>query len=168
MSDVSTLTHTNLEGGVQMVDVGKKPDSIRTAVAVGRVILGEEAFRLVKDNKIRKGDVLPAAQIAGILGAKQTSKLIPLCHDVQLKGIDVELLLNEEMFAVEIRAFTKTFGPTGVEMEALTAVSIAGLTIYDMCKSVTKAIRVTDIHLVAKMGGQGGDYRKSSTAKAKE
>lgn len=161
MDDTPTLTHTNPQGGVHMVDVGGKPETVRTAVAGGRVLLGEQAFRLVQENKIRKGDVLSIAQIAGILGAKQTSKLIPLCHDVLLKGVDVELLLDESNFAVEIRAFTKTVGSTGVEMEALTAVSIAGLTIYDMCKSVTKEIRVSDIHLLAKMGGQSGDYRRT-------
>ncbi|MFQ5570740.1 MAG: cyclic pyranopterin monophosphate synthase MoaC, partial [Rhodothermales bacterium] len=158
--DVPTLTHVNPRGGVQMVDVSEKVDSVRTAVAVGRVLLGEEAFRLVVENKIRKGDVLTIAQIAGIMGAKQTSKLIPLCHDVYVKGIDVEFTLSEEDHAVEIRAYTKTIGPTGVEMESLTAVSVAALTIYDMCKSVSKEICITDVHLLAKTGGQSGDYRK--------
>ncbi len=143
-----------------MVDVSEKADSVRTAVAAGRVLLGEEAFRLVQENKIRKGDVLGAAQIAGIMGAKQTSKLIPLCHDVYVKGVEVEFTLNEADYAVEIQAYAKTVGPTGVEMESLTAVSIAALTIYDMCKSVSKAIRITDVHLLAKTGGQSGDYRK--------
>jgi len=161
MDDIPTLTHTNPQGGVHMVDVGNKPETVRTAVAFGQVLLGEQAFSLVQENKIRKGDVLSLAEIAGIMGAKQTSRLIPLCHDVLLKGVDVELTLNESQFAVEIRAFTKTVGSTGVEMEALTAVSIAGLTIYDMCKSITKDIRITDISLLAKMGGQGGDYRRT-------
>ncbi len=143
-----------------MVDVSRKADTTRTAVATGRVVLGEKAFRLVAEHKIRKGDVLGTAQIAGILGAKQTSKLIPLCHDVYVKGVDLEFSLNEDDHAVEIRSYTKTVGPTGVEMEALTAVSIAALTIYDMCKSVSKAIQITDVHLVAKTGGQSGDYRK--------
>lgn len=146
-----------------MVDVSEKVDSVRTAVAVGRVLLGEEAFRLVVENKIRKGDVLTIAQIAGIMGAKQTSKLIPLCHDVYVKGIDVEFTLSEEDHAVEIRAYTKTIGPTGVEMESLTAVSVAALTIYDMCKSVSKEICITDVHLLAKTGGQSGDYRKGKS-----
>ncbi len=162
MSDVPALTHVDPQGGVQMVDVADKRSTVRTAVAVGRVILGEEAFRLVAENKIRKGDVLTLAQIAGIMGAKQTSKLIPLCHDVLLRGVDVELTLNETALAVDVRAYTKSVGPTGVEMEALTAVSVAALTIYDMCKSVSKAILITDIHLLAKTGGQSGDYRKGS------
>ncbi len=162
MSDVPALTHVDPQGGVQMVDVADKRSTVRTAVAVGRVILGEEAFRLVRENKIRKGDVLTLAQIAGIMGAKQTSKLIPLCHDVLLRGVDVELSLNETALAVDVRAYTKSVGPTGVEMEALTAVSVAALTIYDMCKSVSKAILITDIHLLAKTGGQSGNYRKGS------
>ena len=160
MTDVSTLTHVNPQGGVQMVDVAEKGNTVRTAVAAGRVVLGEEAYRLVEQNNIRKGDVLSIAQVAGILGAKQTSKLIPLCHDVLLRGVDVELTLSEADFAVEVRAYTKSIGPTGVEMEALTAVSVASLTIYDMCKSISKGIQITDIHLLAKTGGQSGDYRK--------
>jgi molybdenum cofactor biosynthesis protein MoaC len=143
-----------------MVDVSEKSDSVRTAVATGKVLLGDEAFRRVQDNDIQKGDVLTTAQIAGILGAKQTSQLIPLCHDVQIDGVDVEFTFDEEEHAIEIRAYTKSIGVTGVEMEALTAVSITALTIYDMCKSVSKGIRVTDIHLLAKTGGQSGNYRK--------
>lgn len=143
-----------------MVDIAEKPSSVRTAVAGGRVLVGEDVYRLVEENKIRKGDVLSIAQIAGIMGAKQTSKLIPLCHDVALKGVDIEITLQEEVFAIEIKAFVKTVGHTGVEMEALTGVSVAALTIYDMCKSVSKEIRITDIHLLAKTGGLSGDYRK--------
>ncbi|MEZ4702087.1 MAG: cyclic pyranopterin monophosphate synthase MoaC [Rhodothermales bacterium] len=160
MTDAPSLTHVDPQGGVRMVDVAEKSITARTAVAAGKVVLGEEAFRLVAENKIRKGDVLTVAQIAGILGAKQTSKLIPLCHDVSLKGVDVVLTLKEEDFSVDIRALAKTIGPTGVEMEALTAVSVTALTVYDMCKSVSKGIRITDIHLLAKTGGQSGDYRK--------
>ncbi len=143
-----------------MVDVAEKDTSVRTAVAGGRVLVGEDLYRLIEENKIRKGNVLTIAQIAGIMGAKQTSKLIPLCHDVALKGVDLELTLQEDVFGVEIKAFVKTVGRTGVEMEALTGVSVAALTVYDMCKSVSKEIRITDIHLLAKTGGQSGDYRK--------
>lgn len=143
-----------------MVDISEKQTSVRTAVASGRVLLGEEAYALVRENRIRKGDVLVTAQIAGIMGAKQTSKLIPLCHDVYVKGVDIELTLNDEDNAVEIRAYAKTVGNTGVEMEALTAVSVTALTVYDMCKSVSKEITITDIHLLAKTGGVSGDYRK--------
>ena len=163
MTDLPTLTHVDAQGRAHMVDVSVKGDTVRTAVAAGRVRLGAEAFRLVADNKIRKGDVLTVAQISGILGAKQTSKLIPLCHDVQVKGVDVDLELNDDLQAVDIRAYVKTVGPTGVEMEALTAVSVTALTVYDMCKSVSKDIAITDIRLLAKTGGQSGDYRRGES-----
>ena len=161
MDEGSFLTHVAPEGGVKMVDVSGKPSTIRTAVAAGNVLVGEKAFNLIAENAIAKGDVLSIAQIAGIIGAKHTSKLIPLCHDVSLKGVDVELSLNDALFSVDIRAFAKSVGPTGVEMEALTAVSIAALTVYDMCKSVSKQIEITNIHLRAKTGGQSGDYLRS-------
>ncbi len=161
MDDASTLTHVGPQGGVRMADISQKPHSVRTAVAAGTVRLGDEAFRRVQERAISKGDVLTVAQIAGILGAKQTSKLIPLCHDVQIKGVDVELTLSEAATAVDVRAFAKTMGATGVEMEALTAVSVAALTVYDMCKSVSKEIEITGIRLLAKTGGQSGDYRRS-------
>lgn len=144
-----------------MVDVSDKPSSVRTAVATGTVRVGSEAFNLVKEGEVRKGDVLSIAQVAGIIGAKQTSKLIPLCHDVSLKGIDVDLSLNDVETSIEIRAYAKSVGATGVEMEALTAVSVAALTVYDMLKSVSKNIEITGIHLLAKTGGQSGDYLKS-------
>jgi len=160
---MSGFTHVDPEGGVKMVDVSAKSDTVRTAVAVGKVILGRDAFSQVKENTVRKGDVLSISQIAGIMGAKETSRLIPLCHQVQVQGVDVQLTLMESEFAVEVRAFAKSVGPTGVEMEALTAVSVASLTIYDMCKSITKDIRIDNIHLLAKTGGASGDYRKSST-----
>lgn len=156
----TTLSHVKSEGGVRMVDVSEKSDSVRTAVAMGKVMLGEEAFRRVQEKDIQKGDVLTTAQVAGIMGAKQTSQLIPLCHDVQIDGVDVEFTFDEEENAIEIRAYAKSIGVTGVEMEALTAVSITALTVYDMCKSVSKGIRITDIHLLAKTGGQSGNYRK--------
>ncbi len=160
MSD-SPLTSYDPQGGVRLQDVGDQPSTSRTAVASGRVRVGGEAFGLIQSGSVRKGDVLTVAQIAGILGAKQTSRLLPLCHDVQIKGVDVELTLNADEDAVDIRAYVKTMGPTGVEMEALTAVTVAALTVYDMCKSVSKRIEITDIHLLAKTGGQSGDYLRS-------
>ena len=163
MTDSPTLTHLNPAGGVKMVDVGDKPDTVRTAVASGRVLLGKEVFDAVQEKNIRKGDVLSVAQIAGIMGAKQTSRLLPLCHDLHLKGVDVELNLEPADDSLEIRAYAKSVGQTGVEMEALTAVSIAALTVYDMCKSLSKNLRITDIHLIAKTGGMSGDYRKGET-----
>lgn len=157
------LTPPAASGRARMIDVADKPDTVRTAVAAGRVLLGAEAFQQVQENTVRKGDVLSVAQIAGLQGAKQTSKLIPLCHDVLLQGVDVDFTLDEAEHAVEIRAFAKSTGPTGVEMEALTAVSIAALTIYDMCKSISKEITISDTHLLAKTGGQSGDYRRDVT-----
>jgi molybdenum cofactor biosynthesis protein MoaC len=157
---MSSFSHLKSEGGVTMVDVSEKSATVRTAVAAGRVRLGKEAFERVRDEKIRKGDVLTISQIAGIMGAKATADLIPLCHHVRLEGVDVELTLDEDHHAVEIRAFTKSVGPTGVEMEALTGVSIASLTVYDMCKAISKDIVIDDIRLLAKTGGQSGDYRR--------
>ena len=143
-----------------MVDVSGKSETVRTAVATGRVLLGPEAFARVQENTVRKGDVLGIAQIAGIMGSKETSRLIPLCHQVNLQGVDVEFTMEEATHALHVRAYAKTTGPTGVEMEALTAVSVACLTIYDMCKSISKDMVIDGIHLVAKTGGQSGDYRK--------
>ncbi|MDA0683409.1 MAG: cyclic pyranopterin monophosphate synthase MoaC [Bacteroidetes bacterium] len=157
---MAEFTHVQPDGGVKMVDVSGKSDTIRTAVAVGRVILGKEAFLQVQKNSVRKGDVLSIAQIAGIMGAKETPRLIPLCHQVQVQGVNVELTLIEADYALDIRSFAKSVGPTGVEMEALTAVSIAALTVYDMCKSITKDLRIEGIHLLAKTGGASGDYMK--------
>ncbi len=156
--ETPTLTHVDEHGRAQMVDVSLKPATTRTAVAAGRVVLGEEAFNLVKENRIQKGDVLTVANIAGVMGAKRTSLLVPLCHDVVLQNVEVNFELNDEISAIEVKAIAKTQGPTGVEMEALTAVSIAALTIYDMCKSVSRDISVTDVRLLAKSGGQSGDY----------
>jgi len=144
-----------------MSDVSEQSDSARTAVAFGRVHLGDEAFQRVRDQDVSKGDVLTTAQIAGIMGAKQTDKLIPLCHDVTINGVEVDFTLSEEEKAIDIRAFTKSFGVTGVEMEALTAVSVAALTVYDMCKAVDKSMTITDIRLVHKSGGKSGAYEAS-------
>ncbi len=156
--ETPTLTHVDERGRARMVDVSPKPATMRTAVAAGRVVLGEEAFNLVKENRIQKGDVLTVANVAGVMGAKRTSLLVPLCHDVVLQNVEIDFELDDETSAVVVKAIAKTQGPTGVEMEALTAVSIAALTIYDMCKSVSKDISVTDVRLLAKSGGQSGDY----------
>jgi cyclic pyranopterin phosphate synthase len=160
MEEAPALTHVDEEGRIRMVDVTAKSDTVRTAVAAGTVKLEKEAFERVLENKIAKGDVLATSQMAGIMGAKQTSSLIPLCHPVILSGVDVSLELNEEDRQVEITAIAKSVGPTGVEMEALTAVSLAALTVYDMCKSVSKNIIISNIRLLAKTGGQSGDYRR--------
>lgn len=142
------------------LDSGHIPS--RTAVASGRVVLGREAFEMVAENRAHKGDVLTISKIAGVMGAKRTSLLLPLCHDVVLQNVELDFELDEPTASVEVKAIAKTQGPTGVEMEALTAVSVAALNIYDMCKSVSKDISVSDVRLIAKTGGQSGDYRRDN------
>ena len=161
-TDPPSLTHLHPEGGVRMVHVGSKPDTMRTALASGRVELGEAAFRALLSGRVRKGDAFSTAQVAGIMAGKKTSALIPLCHNVPLTGIDVEMEPVESAFAVLVRARAACVGRTGVEMEALTAVSVACLTLYDMCKSISGEIRIADIHLCAKTGGVRGPFRHSS------
>ena len=153
----SELTHVDQSGKAQMVDVGSKPDTRREAIARGRVVMQRETLELIRANAFDKGDVLGVARIAGIMGAKNTSSLIPLCHPLPLNKIAVEFDLDKDDSAVEITATARTTGKTGVEMEALTAVSIAALTIYDMCKAVDRGMRIEAVRLVRKTGGQSGD-----------
>ena len=157
---MTDFTHFDEQGRAKMVDVGKKPETQRTAVASGRVYVNEATFALIQSGGIKKGDVLTVAQIAGIMGAKQTSSLIPMCHPIMLNGVHMELRLDENNTAVEITATVSCDGRTGVEMEALTAVSIAALTIYDMCKAVQKDMVISDICLLRKSGGVHGDYHR--------
>ncbi|CAK8574247.1 unnamed protein product [Lathyrus sativus] len=152
------LTHTGNSGEAQMVDVSPKESSKRIATAVCKVVLGKKVFDLVSANQMAKGDVLTVAKIAGITAAKQTSNLIPLCHNIGLSHVQVDLRLNHEDFSVTIEGEAASMGKTGVEMEAMTAVSIAGLTVYDMCKAASKGITITDIRLKHKSGGKSGDY----------
>ena len=152
------FTHFDSRGKAKMVDVGEKPVTHRTAVAAGRVLVSRETFALIASGGSKKGDVLTVAQLAGIMGAKQTPSLIPLCHPVAIDGVELELSLDEEACAVEIRAQVRCDGPTGVEMEALTAVSVAALTVYDMCKAVQKDMVISDIRLLQKTGGVHGDF----------
>ena len=154
------FTHFNEQGRAKMVDVGEKAFSRRTAVAAARVLVNEETFRLIRCGGMKKGDVLTVAQIAGIMGAKHTAELIPMCHPIVMDGIDLSLDLDERRQSVEILATVRCDGRTGVEMEALTAVSTAALTVYDMCKAVQKDMVITDIRLVSKTGGVHGDYRR--------
>ena len=151
------LTHVDRSGKAQMVDVGSKPDTRREAVAKGRVVMRRETLELIRANAFDKGDVLGVARIAGIMGAKNTSGLIPLCHPLPLNKVAVEFDLDKDDSAVEIISTASTTGKTGVEMEALTAVSIAALTIYDMCKAVERGMRIEAVRLVRKTGGQSGD-----------
>lgn len=157
---MSDFTHFNDQGRAKMVNVGEKPITQRVAVAVGRVLVNEHTFSLIRSGGMKKGDVLTVAQIAGVMGAKRTPDLIPMCHIVQVDGIDLELHLDEERHSVEITASVCCDGRTGVEMEALTAVSTAALTVYDMCKAVQKDMTITDIRLLSKTGGVHGDYKR--------
>lgn len=151
------LTHFDEQGRARMVDVGHKPDTERTAIARGEIHMKPETLELIRAGQIRKGDVLTVAQIAGISASKRTSELIPLCHPLPLTRVDVDLTVDESLPGVVITATAKTVGKTGVEMEALTAVSVAALTIYDMVKAAEKTMRIQNIRLIEKHGGQSGD-----------
>jgi cyclic pyranopterin phosphate synthase len=154
---MSKLSHIDEHGRASMVDVGHKPDTERVAVARGEVHMKRETLELIRAGQMKKGDVLTVAQIAGITASKRTSDLIPLCHPLSLSKVDVELALDESLPGVVITATVKVTGKTGVEMEALTAVSVAALTVYDMAKAVEKTMCIQNIRLVEKHGGQSGD-----------
>jgi cyclic pyranopterin phosphate synthase len=152
------LSHIDDAGRARMVDVTAKDETVRVAVAKGRVVMQPETLRLLLRGEIAKGNVLTTAQVAGVQAAKKTSELIPMCHPLLLTGIDVDLAPDEAAGAVEITATVRTTGKTGVEMEALTAVSVAGLTVYDMCKAVDRGMRVEAVRLMSKTGGKSGDW----------
>lgn len=154
----SQLTHLTEDGSAQMVDVGAKAPTRRVAVAAGRVCMQPGTLRLIRAGELKKGDVLGVARIAGIMAAKRASELVPLCHPLPIEQISLQLSLDEAANAVDIRATVQTTGKTGVEMEALTAVSVAALTIYDMAKAVDRGMRIGDIRLLEKRGGSRGDY----------
>ena len=155
---MNNLTHVDNNGKANMVDVSAKTSNLRTAEAFGEVFVSRELFEKIKKNEIEKGDVLTTAKIAGIQAGKKTAELIPLCHNIFITKIDVELNLNEKTKNVEIHSFAKTESKTGVEMEALTAASIAALTVYDMCKALDKSMVISDVKLLAKTGGKSGNY----------
>lgn len=154
------FTHFNEQGRAKMVDVGEKTPTRRSATAAGRVLVNSDTFRLIKSGGMKKGDVLTVAQVAGVMGAKRTPELIPMCHPILIDGIDLRLSLNEDRLSVEIEATVSCDGRTGVEMEALTAVSAAALTVYDMCKAVQKDMVIEDIRLIRKSGGVHGDFER--------
>jgi cyclic pyranopterin phosphate synthase len=156
------LTHLDDSGRARMVDVGDKAETERVAVARGRVSMQPETLQLILEGNLKKGDVLTLAQVAGIMAAKRTSELIPLCHPLLLNKVDVTCTPNVEESAVDIEALVRVSGKTGVEMEALTAVTVAGLTIYDMAKAVDRGMRLTDVRLVHKSGGRSGVYNAES------
>jgi cyclic pyranopterin phosphate synthase len=152
------LTHVDKAGRVQMVDVGAKPETERMAVAAGEVAMRPETLELIDLGQLAKGDVLNTARLAGVMAAKRTAELIPLCHPIPLTHIDVDLILDKASSRVKIRATVRSRGRTGVEMEALTAVTVAALTVYDMAKAVERTMRIENVRLVEKRGGQRGDY----------
>ena len=157
-SDEPRLSHVDASGRARMVDVAAKADTQRVAVAKGRVIMQPATLQLLLRGEIAKGNVLTTAQVAGIMAAKRTHELIPMCHQLLLTGVDVDLVPDENAGAVEITATARTTGKTGVEMEALIAVSIAGATVYDMCKAVDRGMRIDAVRLVRKSGGKSGDF----------
>jgi len=159
---MADLTHIDKDGNAVMVDVSAKDDTARTATAEGRIEMLPETAALIAGRGVRKGDVLSIAQLAGIIGAKKTPDLIPLCHPIALSAVEVTLSLDTDASAVTVTATCRTTGKTGVEMEALTAVAVAALTVYDMCKAVDRGMRITGIRLIHKAGGKSGTYSAGS------
>ncbi|MGM0472418.1 MAG: cyclic pyranopterin monophosphate synthase MoaC [Bacillota bacterium] len=168
MADQEEFTHFNESGRAKMVDVSQKPTTERKAVAEGKVFASAETIEKVKSAQIEKGDVLGVAQIAGVMNAKKTSEIIPMCHPLNLTGIDLEFEIDDSNQSIRIVAKVKISSQTGVEMEALTAVSTAALTIYDMCKAVDKAMEIGEIRLLAKSGGQSGDFVRQDQVNEEE
>jgi cyclic pyranopterin monophosphate synthase len=154
------FTHFDKEGKARMVDVSDKAETERIATAEGSVLMQPTTLALIRDGALKKGDVLSVARLAGIMGAKKTPDLIPLCHPLTLTSVQVDLTLDEARNAVDITATCKLVGKTGVEMEALTAVSVAALTVYDMCKAVDKGMQIVDIRLTHKSGGKSGTFER--------
>lgn len=154
------FTHLDSEGKAKMVDVSDKPQTQREAIARGSVYVKPETIALIKDKAIKKGDVITVAKVAGIMAAKKTAGLIPMCHPLNITSVSVEVTINEGKKRLDIESKVKTIGQTGVEMEALTAVSVAALTIYDMCKAVDKEMTISDIMLIEKKGGRSGHFKK--------
>jgi cyclic pyranopterin monophosphate synthase len=154
------LTHINEEGRAKMVDVSDKVDTEREATAIGSIYMKRETLERVKEGSIKKGDVLSVAQVGGIMGAKSTPHIIPMCHPIMISGCDISFNLDFEKCKIDIKAVSKTVGKTGVEMEALTAVSVAALTIYDMCKAIDKEMIISDVMLIKKTGGKSGVFER--------
>lgn len=158
MADISSLTHFDAQGQAHMVDVAAKPATHRVAVAQGRIVMNTATLALIVAGSAKKGDVLGVARIAGIMAAKKTSDLIPLCHPLALTRVALEFAPDTAQASVTCRATVETVGPTGVEMEALTAVQVALLTIYDMCKAVDRGMQITDVRVLEKHGGKSGSF----------
>ncbi len=155
---MAELTHFDADGNAVMVDVSEKAVTERSATAAARILVAPDTLRRIREGGIKKGDVIAVAQLAGIMGAKRTPDLIPLCHPLALDAVEVTLVCVDDASAIDVRATCRITARTGVEMEALTAVSVAALTVYDMCKAIDRAIRITDIRLLRKSGGRSGSY----------
>ena len=162
---MSSFTHIDEKGHVRMVDVTEKTPTVRVAVAGGSVFMKPETFRMIRDQEVKKGNVLETARIAGIMAAKKTSELIPMCHPLSLTHVQVDFEPDEINNRISIEASVRTIDQTGVEMEALTAVSVAALTVYDMCKSYDREMTVSSIQLLEKSGGKSGTYKRNSDQK---
>jgi cyclic pyranopterin monophosphate synthase len=158
---VNELSHVDVDGKARMVDVGDKPETMREARARGAVVMQPTTLELIRHNAVQKGDVLAVAKIAGIMAAKRTSELIPLCHPLPLTTVDLTFQFNAQEARIDIESMARVTGKTGVEMEALTAVAAAALTVYDMCKAVDRGMCITDIRLIEKRGGRSGIFRRS-------
>jgi cyclic pyranopterin phosphate synthase len=163
MSEATKLTHIDASGEAHMVDVGDKAETVRIAVAEGFVKMKPETLKLIREGNAKKGDVIGTARLAGIMAAKQTANLIPLCHPLMLTKVAVDITEDPALPGLRVEAMVKLSGKTGVEMEALTAVSIACLTIYDMAKAADKAMEIVNIRLLEKSGGKSGDFRRQET-----
>lgn len=159
---MSSFTHMDAQGRVRMVDVSDKPPTLRTAVARGVISMKPETFAMIENQTGKKGNVLETARIAGIMGAKRTADLIPMCHPLNLKHAQIDFFPDSEKSAIRIEASVRIIDQTGVEMEALTAVSVAALTIYDMCKAVDREMTISEICLLKKSGGKSGDFSRNS------
>jgi cyclic pyranopterin monophosphate synthase len=158
---MSKLTHFDAKGDAVMVDVAAKPVTERVAVAGGSIVMQPETLARIREGQIAKGDVLAVARLAGIMAAKKTGELIPLCHPIGLDGVSIDFALDETRAAVDITATCKVHGRTGVEMEAMCAVSVAALTIYDMCKAIDRGMRIGEVRLLRKSGGKSGDFQQA-------
>ncbi len=158
---MSDLSHVGPDGRARMVDVSHKPSTARTARATGAIVMSAAAAAAVRDNSLGKGDVLAVARIAGVMAAKRTADLVPLCHQIALSDVAVDLFVDHTLPGVRVDAVASTLAPTGVEMEAIIAVTIALVTVYDMVKAVDKSMTLTEIRLVEKTGGQSGDWRRA-------
>lgn len=161
---MSSFTHFNEQGRAKMVDISEKSDTVRTAIAKSSVTVNKTIYEQIVDNKISKGDVLAVSQVAGIMAAKKTSDIIPMCHPLSLKGVDISFgwSVETDQYRLEITVSVKTKGSTGVEMEALTAASVCALTVYDMCKAVDKGMIIGPTYLAEKTGGKNGDFKRES------